>query len=196
MNLLKNILLAPVLKQGYKRNLVSGPEVINLEKKSCIGYSITTSLKRNRKKKEIPPFFHDIYDNNKLNSLWEQNEQNMYCIFDMHPNSQNFDYYIATDKKAMHHSMKYAEITLPKGKYVRVELMKRNHSAVSNIMMYLRAIWLEANGYKAANSPAFILYDERFHSNYKQHGCIDGNYPGKPIASFFIPLEDEKTISA
>ena len=190
MNLIKDLIVAPILKKGCKKNLLSEPGVVLLEEKPCIGYSTTTTLKGNRKRKDIPPFFHDVYDNNKLGHLWTPYARNMYCIFDMHKNGQDFDYYIATDNKTNQHNNTYAEITIPNGKYVTVDLMKRNHTSVSKIMMYLRAIWIEANGYKARNSPAFILYDERFHSNYRLYGYFDGNYPGEPIASLYIPLED------
>ncbi len=57
-------------------------------------------------------------------------------------------------------------------------------------MIYLRAIWIEANGYRERKSPAFIVYDERFHTNYKINGCTDGNYPGNPIATLYIPIDE------
>ena len=190
MNLIKSIIAKPILKKGFDQNTVSKPSVIELKEKSCIGFSITTTMKDDKKKEDIPPFFHDVYDNGKLNQLWHGHDRNMYCIFNLHPNMQDFDYYIATDNHHEQTNNEYKEITIPAGKYVTVEFLKINHTAVSKIMMYLRAIWLRENGYKARNSPAFILYDERFHSNYEQYGCVGGNYPGRPVATYFLPVED------
>jgi hypothetical protein len=36
--------------------------------------------------KDIPPFWHDVYENDKLRVLRQDNDQHMYCIFDVHEN--------------------------------------------------------------------------------------------------------------
>lgn len=192
MNLIKSLLIAPVLKQVVKNKLISAPEIIDLNEIPCIGYFITTSVKGNKKKEDIPRFFHDIYDNHKLKNLWLLHEKNMYCIFSMHQNKQDFDYFIATENKLNLHDKNYAEITIPNGKYVRVTVLKRNQSAIMKIMMYLKAIWIEKNGFKPLNTPAFMMYDERFHTNYEKHGCVDGNYLGNPVATLYLPVEKNK----
>ena len=60
--------------------------MIEIEEKKCIGYMITTSFKGNQKKKDIPPFYHEIYDNDKLSVLRKDNDENMFCIFNIHKN--------------------------------------------------------------------------------------------------------------
>jgi predicted transcriptional regulator YdeE len=62
-----------------------------------IGYMITTSLERNQKKKDIPPFYHEIYDNDKLSVLGRANNRNMYCVFNIHEKGQDFDYCAAVE---------------------------------------------------------------------------------------------------
>ena len=170
-------------------NMLSIPEVVDLEEKACIGYVITTSVENNRKKEDIPPFFHEVYDNNKLYHLWDTSCRDMYCIFKMHKNGRDFDYYIATENKLNLQETGYVEINVPQAKYVKVEVLKKNHTAVSEIMMYLNGVWMAANDYKPSFSPAFIHYDERFHANYRQYGRIEGNYPGNPIATLYMPIE-------
>lgn len=190
MKQIKNLLFRFLVKTLSKKNIVTEPKEIKLREKKCIGYSITTSLKNNKKQKDIPPFYHEIYDNKKLNKLLIDKELNMYCIFDFHQNKEDFDYYVAVENKLSIQGEEYAEITLPAGKYIQVELLKRNQKAVGMVVMYIREIWIEKNGYKERNAPPYILYDSRFHSNYQKHGCKGANYLGNPIAVLHIPVEN------
>jgi predicted transcriptional regulator YdeE len=169
--------------------MVTEPKLVDLEEKRCIGYMITTSFKGNQKKKDIPPFWHDIYDNDKLSALKKNKDDSMYCIFKFHSNAKDFDYYVAVENKAGISGEGYSEISLPKGRYVQVEFMKRNQTAAALIAGYLKKFWIELNGYKERNSPAFILYDERFDRNYKKYGCKGKDYLGDPLASMHVPLE-------
>ena len=189
MKLVKRFILQPVLKFLNRNNMVTQPKVIKVEEKRCIGYMITTSFKGNQKKKDIPPFWHDIYDNDKLSLLRQGNDENMFCIFDMHENGRDFDYYVTVENKSDIRSKNHSEITLPQGRYVQVEFMKRNQTAVVLIVGYTKKIWIELNGYEERKSPAFILYDERFHRNYKKYGCKGKNYLGDPISVLQIPLK-------
>lgn len=189
MKLIKQLLLQPILKAIIRKNVVTQPKVIDLDEKKCIGYKIATSLEGNQKKKDIPPFYHEIYDNDRLGVLRQDGDRNMYCIFDFHANGKDFDYYVAVENKNGISGDNYSEITIPKGKYVRIELMKRNHTAASMIALYIRKIWIELNGYEARNSPVFILYDERFHRNYQKYGCKEGDYLGDPLATLHVPLK-------
>ncbi len=187
MKFMKQVFAQSLLRLLTRKNRVSQLEVIDLAEKQCIGYMITTSFEGNQKKKDIPPFYHDIYDNDKLHPLQKNCDKNMYCIFDLHENGKDFDYHVAVEKQAGVGGKNYSEITLPRGRYVQVEFMKRNHSAAGQIVGYTK-MWIESNGYKERNSPPFILYGERFHSNYRKFGCKDGNYLGDPVAALYIPL--------
>jgi len=98
MNLIKQFLFQPLLGFMTRKNIVAQPKVINFNEKHCIGYKITTSFTGNQQKKDIPPFFHNIYDDDdKLKALKQGNGMNMYCIFDVHKNGKDFDYYVATE---------------------------------------------------------------------------------------------------
>jgi predicted transcriptional regulator YdeE len=167
---------------------VTQPKLIDLDEKRCIGYMIQTSFKGNQKKRDIPPFWHDIYDNDKLSILKTSDDENMYCIFDFHPDGKDFDYYVAVEKTAGASGEGYSEIMLSKGKYVQVEFMKRNQTAAALIAGYIKKIWIELNGYEERDNPTFILYDERFDQNYKKHGCKGKDYLGDPIATLHIPV--------
>jgi predicted transcriptional regulator YdeE len=98
--------------------------------------------------------------------LREDNDPYMYCIYDIHENGKDFDYYVAVENKKGISAASYPEVTLSKGKYVQVEFMKRNHTAAALIVVYIRKLWTGLNGYENRNSPTFMLYDERFHGNY------------------------------
>ena len=188
MKFIQIILLRPILKLLIRKNMVTQPKVIELKKKHCIGYMITTSFKGNQKKRDIPPFYHEIYDNDKLSGLRKDNDDNMYCIFNFHENAKDFDYYVAVETKTGINDKTYSKITLSEGKYVQVEFMKRNHTTAALIAGYIKKIWIASNSYKERNSPAFILYDERFHRNYRKYGCKGNNYLGDPIAVLHVPV--------
>jgi predicted transcriptional regulator YdeE len=190
MNVIKKFLVLPLIKSKTRKNIVTQPVVVNFDEKKCIGYKIATSFKGNQKKKDIPPFYHDIYDNDKLKVLRQDNDMDMYCIFNIHENGKDFDYYVAVENKRSKHGKDYAEITLPKGHYVKIEFMKRNHTAAGQIVGYTK-LWIESNGYEGRSSPPFILYDNRFHRNYQEFGCQNGNYAGDPIAALYVPITEK-----
>ena len=189
MKAVKRYLIQPVLKFLIRKNLVTQPKVVDLEESQCIGYKITTTFKDNQKKRDIPPFYHEVYDNDKLSALRQDNDDKMYCIFDFHENGQDFDYYVTVENKKSIGDENYAHVTLPPGRYVQVEFMKRNHGAAALVVGYTKKIWIELNGYRERNCPIFILYDERFHSNYRKYGCEGDNYLGDPLAVLHIPVE-------
>ncbi len=113
----------------------------------------------------------------------------MYCIFDLHENGKDFDYYIAVENKTGATGEEFSKVTLQEGRYVRVEFMKRNHTAASLVAVYTMKFWIELNGYRQKKSPIFNLYDDRFHSNYQKHGCKDGNYLGDPVVVLYVPIQ-------
>ena len=189
MNLIKKLILQPVLKSIIKKNLVSEPKIVEIEEKKCIGYSIETSFKGKRLKKDIPPFYHDIYDHDKLNILRDETDSNMYCVFDFHENGEDFRYYVSVENKMNISDESYSYVTLNNGKYVQAEFMKRNQKAAALNAAYIKKFWIESNGYKERRSPAFILYDERSHKNYMEYGCDGPDYLGSPIATLHVPLE-------
>jgi predicted transcriptional regulator YdeE len=189
MKLVKLLILQLLLKMIIRKNIVSWPKVIEVDQKKCIGYKISTSFDGNQKKKDIPPFWHDVYENDKLSVLRQDKDPHMYCIFDIHENGKDFDYYTAVENKSGISNQKYAEITLPKGRYAQVEFMKRSHTAASLVAVYVWKIWIELKGYQSGNSPVFIIYDERFHRNYQKYGYKDGKYFGDPFATMHIPVK-------
>ena len=189
MKLVKRYIFHPILKAMIRKNIVSWPRVIELDQKKCIGFKIATSFSGNRKKTDIPPFWHDVYENDRLNALRRENDQHMYCIFDVHENEKDFDYYTAVEKNDAIDVNGYSEITLPGGRYIQVEFLKRSHTAASLVAVYVRKLWLELNGCFSRNSPVFIIYDERFHRNYEKFGYKDGFYLGSPFATMYIPVK-------
>ena len=188
--MIKKVLFRIIMKSITKKNMLSAPRAIQLPAMKFIGYKITTTLKNNKQKEDIPPFYHEIYDNNKLDVLKSGPELKMYCIFDLHENQEEFDYYVAVENATGINDETHAKIQLAAGKYIRVDLLKRNNKTVSLIMMYIRNTWMKANAYKERNAPSFILYDERFHTNYQKYGCKGDDYLGNPVAALYLPVTD------
>lgn len=188
--MIKKVLLRLIMKSVAQKNMLTIPKVIQLPTMKFVGYKITTSLKNNRQKQDIPPFFHDIYDGNKLDVIKPGGEFKMYCLFNMHENQEDFDYFTAVENNTELNKDTFARIQTPAGKYIQLEFLKRNNKAVAMIVMFLRLIWIKKNGYKERKAPFFIVYDERFHKNYKAYGCSGNEYLGNPVATMFLPIED------
>jgi len=187
--MIKKVVLRIMMKRIVNKNMLSTPKFIQLPGKRLIGYKLITTLKNNQQKEDIPPFFHEIYDNNKLSGLQRGDELKMHCLFSMHENQENFDYYIAVENPNNIKNECYDTLQLKKGAYITVDFIKRNNKAVHLIMMYLRNVWMQANGCVERKAPAFILYDNRFHSNYAKYGCKGDDYLGNPLATLFLPVE-------
>jgi len=193
MKCITKYLFRAILKTAVKKFIVAVPREVSLGNLDLVGYSISTSLKNNKKQKDIPPFYHDVYDNKKLEQLNDPgSELKMYCVFDFHDNMEDFDYYIAVEDKMLSAERECVKTRLKGSMYIRVEFLKRNHRAVGMVIMYMKEVWLRANGYKEKNAPLFILYDGRFHSNYQAYGCKSGNYAGEPVATLYIPVSDRQ----
>jgi len=189
MQMIKKVIFRFLVKRMAKKNILAVPKEIHLPAKQFIGYSISTTLKNNKQKEDIPPFYHEIYDNDKLKVVKPDGEFRMYCIFDMHENQEDFDYYVAVENNSVQKDGAYAHIQIPAGKYIQVELLKRNNKTVAMIMMYIRTLWMKANGFKERKAPPFIVYDERFHVNFRKFGCKGNDYLGYPVANLYIPVE-------
>lgn len=112
----------------------------------------------------------------------------MFCIFDLKENKEDLDYYIAVEHDFLANNSEYAQIQLSTGAYLKIEFLKRNNKTVCMILLYMRLIWMKANGYAERKAPSFIVYDERFHSNYQEYGCLKGEYLGTPIATVYLPV--------
>lgn len=186
--MVKKVIMRQIMKSIVKKNMLAEPKVIQLPVMKLAGYSIATTLKGNQQKADIPPFYHDIYDNNKLDSIKPDGEFRMYCIFNMHENQVDLDYYVAVESKWDINTDVYAKIQTQAGKYIQVELLKRNNKTVVMIMMYVRSVWMKKNGFAEKHAPSFIVYDERFHSNYQKFGCKGDDYLGKPFATLYLPI--------
>lgn len=190
MDKIKKTIFQVIMKRLAKKNIRSISESIQLPTKELIGYSITTTRRNNQQKEDIPPFFHNIYDNNMLDTLNCDSELKMHCVFNLHKNQEDFDYYIAVENKIEDKKDEYAKIKISAGKYIQVEFIKRNNKVVNMIIMYMRGVWMKSNGYKERNAAPYIMYDERFHSNYQKFGYKGNDYLGEPIATLYLPVED------
>lgn len=188
--MVKKVIMRQIMKSIVRKDMLAEPKVIQLPAMKFMGYSIATTLKDNQQKKDIPPFYHDIYDNNKLDDIKPDGEFKMYCIFNMQENQEDFDYYVAVEARRDMHNDAYAKIQTTAGKYIQVEFLKRNNKTVAMIMMYLRTVWMKKNGCAEKKAPSFIVYDERFHANYQKFGCKGNDYLGEPFATLFLPVKD------
>ena len=185
---MKNVIKRALLGIKAKRTMISEPEVVERGETRCVGYRIATSMKDNRKSRDIPPFFHEVYDGRKLEGFRKDGRRKVFCIFGTMNGEGDFDYYVAEEGGIGEAAEGTEGISLASGSYVRIEVLKKSHGAVAGVLGYVMNVWLRKNGYAGRNAPCFIIYDERFHRNYEKFGCVDGKYPGKPVSVLLIPV--------
>ena len=87
---------------------------------------------------------------------------------------------------------RYLEMQSFRGNFLQTTIVENEdrRASASGIIAYLRGRWIAEVGHVPASGPAFIVYDDRFHANYRTFGCSDGEYLGTPIATLYIPVTD------
>lgn len=169
--------------------VIGNPEIITKETTNYIGLVLKTSMKNDQKAKDIPPFFHDIYDNNKLEMVKSRKDDSTYCLFKMYPNTPDFDYIMAVENKDNLTNNDYDNISISGGKFVKITFIKRGHAEVGAIVRYIIEKWIPENKCKLGNKPIIIQYDERFKAEYQKYGYEGDKYLGNPIADLYVGIE-------
>ena len=157
-----------------------------VEKKQirAIGVAIQTSFAEDRQAREVPPFFHKIWESKILDAIPGRLNQNHLCVFVMNPQSPDFTYFmgVEVDTNAAVPTG-FIEMILPPQEYAAMEIQKRGNSDVKDGFGFLMENWIPKANYQAAPAPAFIYYDERFTRIFEADG-----YAGSPPATLFAPI--------
>jgi len=160
------------------------PVVVSRPEMLVAGLMLKTSFKDNRNKTEIPPFFHKVLAEGKLDSIPGRLNQNQLCVFDMKRNQPDFDYLMGVE---VAHTPQLPEgmqlMSLPGSSYVSLRTVKRGPDDVGNAFGYLYKTWIPDSEYIPTGKPAFIYYDEDFFRVYNKQG-----YAGNPEATVFVPV--------
>lgn len=159
--------------------------IVSKDKIRAIGLSIKTSFFEGKQAREIPPFFHNIFENGTLEIIPGRLNKNQLCIISMEPNLQDFTYFMGVEVKMdIPIPKEFKEIFLKSNKYATLEIIKRGNADVAKNIKYLFEEWIPSSEYLATGEPVFIYYDERFSKIFKAKG-----YEGDPPATIFIPVK-------
>ncbi|MHC1774925.1 MAG: GyrI-like domain-containing protein [Lentimicrobium sp.] len=150
-----------------------------------VGLTLHTSFKDGRNKTEIPPFFHKVLDEGRLDLVPDRLNANQLCVFNMQRNNPDFDYTMGVEvSKADGLPENMQLIHLPGSKYVAVKTVKRGPEDVTKAFEFIFKTWIPGSVYIPTGTPSFIYYDEEFFRVFNQYG-----YAGNPQATVFVPIK-------
>lgn len=150
-----------------------------------VGITLKTSFKDERNKIEIPPFFHKVLEERKLDSVSDRLNTNQLCVFEMKKDNPDFNYTMGVEvNKTNNAPQEMTKMVLPAGKYVAVKIIKRGPEDVGSAFGYIFKEFIPNSIYIPTGEPAFIYYDEEFFSIYNVKG-----YAGNPLATVYVPIK-------
>jgi len=161
------------------------PKLITMEEKKVVGIVLKTSFKDERNKQEIPPFFHKILEDKKLEKVPNRINENQLCIFKMKRNCPEFDYVMGVEVNRINGIPEGMESTiLSKSKYATLTIVKRGPEDVGKAFGHIIKKWIPKSIYIPTGEPMFIYYDNRFFSIFNEKG-----YDGNPLATVYVPIK-------
>lgn len=159
--------------------------VVEKSAMNVIGLMLHTSFKDGRNKTEIPPFFHKVLDEKRLDNVPDRINENQLCLFRMQRNNPDFDYLMGvevSELKNMPEEM--TGVTLKSSKYVSAKIVKRGPEDVGKAFEYIYKSWMPKSIYIPTGAPAFIYYDSEFFSVFNSR-----DYAGNPMATVYVPIK-------
>jgi predicted transcriptional regulator YdeE len=160
-------------------------KIVTREESEIVAFVLHTTFVGEQQARDVPPFFHNIMDNNLLESIPNRINKNHICLFDKKQDSPDFDYYMGVEIASidsMPDNMK--TFTIPETQYATTSFVKTGNADVMQAIMYVTEKWMpEHHLTQNFNFPVFINYDKEFISVYKSEG-----YAGKPIAKLYVPI--------
>lgn len=160
-------------------------KIIEKPEMFIVGITLKTSFKDDRNKTEIPPFFHHVLEEGKLEQVPQRINTNQLCVFEMKKDNPDFNYTMGVEvsetSKSPHEMTK---ITLPASKYVAIKIIKRGPEDVGKAFGYIYKEFIPNSIYIPTGEPAFIYYDDEFFSIYNKKG-----YAGNPLATVYVPVK-------
>lgn len=162
-------------------------EAIIVEKfgMKIVGFTLKTSFKYERHKTEIPPFFHKVLKEGKLESVKDRLNSNQLCVFEMKKDNPDFNYTMGVEVNKINTIPENMNsLTLPVSKYVAIKIIKRGPEDVGKAFGYIFKEWIPNSVYIPTGEPAYIYYDDEFFSIYNEKG-----YEGNPLATVYVPIK-------
>jgi len=161
------------------------PKVVNKSEMKIIGLVLHTSFIEGKNKKEIPPFFHKVLEEKKLDKIPNRINQNQLCLFKMEKNTPNFDYVMGVEVNSLNNIPEGMESeVLSKSIYVSLKIVKRGPEDVGKAIENIFNKWIPKSIYIPTGAPSFIYYDDEFFSVFNEKG-----YEGNPLATVFVPVK-------
>jgi predicted transcriptional regulator YdeE len=160
-------------------------KIIEKPKMTVVGISLKTSFKDDRNKTEIPPFFHHVLEEGKLETVPNRINTNQLCVFEMKKNNPDFNYTMGVEVTENNNvPQEMTRLILPSSKYVAIKIIKRGPEDVGKAFGYVYKEFIPNSIYVPTGEPAFIYYDDEFFSIYNEKG-----YAGNPLATVYVKLE-------
>ncbi len=168
-----------------KTNSQMEPKVIVKPEMVVYGISLKTSFANGRNKKEIPPFFHHVLEEGRLEMVSGRLNSNQLCVFEMKKDNPDFFYTMGVEVSGVSQLPEgMTKIKLPASKYIAVKIIKRGPEDVGNAFGFIYKEYIPNSIYIPTGEPAFIYYDDEFFSIYNEKG-----YAGNPLATVYVPVK-------
>jgi predicted transcriptional regulator YdeE len=136
-----------------------------------VGITLKTSLRNERSKSEIPPFFHKVLEEHKLDSIAGRLNANRLCVFQMEKDNPEFDYTMGVEVGSSSDGPEgFTHLLLPASSYVSVGIVKRGHDDVGKAFEFIFKEWIPNSIFIPTGQPAFIYYDKAFFDIYDRDG--------------------------
>lgn len=150
-----------------------------------LGFTLKTSFKNDRNKTEIPPFFHKVLSEGKLNTVPNKLNNNQLCVFTIQKGNPDFNYIMGVEVSNYDSDFEGMDfITLPESKYVSIKTVKRGPEDVGRAFEFIFKSWIPGSIYIPTGAPAFIYYDNEFFEVFNKVG-----YSGNPMATVYVPIK-------
>jgi len=173
--------------EGNLQNSATKMETKIIEKPEMIvvGITLKTSFTDDRNKTEIPPFFHHVLEDGKLEQVSDRINSNQLCVFEMKKDNPDFNYTMGVEVSKTEKAPKeMTKLKLPASKYVAIKIIKRGPEDVGRAFGYIYKEFIPNSIYIPTGEPAFIYYDDEFFSIYNEKG-----YGGNPLATVYVPIK-------
>jgi AraC family transcriptional regulator len=162
-------------------------EVKITEKSAMIiaGITLKTSFKDDRNKTEIPPFFHHVLEEGKLETVPNRINTNQLCVFELKKDNPDFNYTMGVEvSETSNAPHEMTKLTLPASKYAAIKTIKRGPEDVGKAFGFIYKEFIPNSIYIPTGEPAFIYYDDEFFSIFNTKG-----YAENPLATVYVPIK-------
>ena len=159
-------------------------QIVRREGMEVTGLVLHTSFLNQQHAQDVPPFFHRVLAEGRLEALPHRVNRNQLCVFLREQNSLEFDYLMGVEvAPGSPAPAGMQQVVLPAGEYAMVSIVKRGPQDVGAAFAAIYEQWLPLSGYRPTGAPGFVYYDDRFFSIFNRVG-----YAGNPVADVYVPI--------